>query len=105
MEDGQLQSGQQVVYNSAMPKKSRKEKILSKQRILAKLSPDAKVKQEVRVEKETVPAVQDSESIRAASYFRHDLLKSLVLILAVITLEIIFYFASMSTVWGKLFKF
>jgi hypothetical protein len=45
------------------------------------------------------------QEIKTAHYFKNDLKKSLLLISGIVALEIILYFASMSTVWFRLFKY
>jgi len=59
----------------------------------------------VKIEEKVVRHPVSQEELLTARYFKTDLKKSLLLISGIIALEIIFYFASMSTVWFRLFKY
>lgn len=85
-----------------MPKKTKKQKMRALTHFQAKMhSAPAVIKTEERANEYPL----SSEEILTARNFRFDLIKSLLLISGIIALEIILYFASMSTVWFRLFKY
>lgn len=57
------------------------------------------------IEKKVIEYPVSQEELVTARYFKSDLKKSLLLISGIIALEIIIYFASMNTVWFRLFKY
>lgn len=58
-----------------------------------------------KTEEKVIEHPLSQEEVVTAHFFKIDLRKSLLLISGIIALEIIFYFASMSTVWFKLFNY
>lgn len=111
-----MQLRDRCVYNILMPKKSRKEKVRAHSRLQSEIlnkvtitypaapATVASQKPAQKTEK-TGPKAPTEQDTRLVAYFKHDMGRSLMLIAGIIALEIIFYFASMSTVWSKLFNF
>lgn len=85
-----------------MPKKSKKQKIRAFEHFQAKMQSAPVV---TKTEQKVTEHPLSQEEIVTAYFFKIDLKKSLLLISGIIALEIIFYFASMSTVWFRLFEF
>lgn len=85
-----------------MPKKSKKQKIRAIAHFQAKMQSVSPV---IKTEEKITELPLSQEEIVTAHYFKIDLKKSLLLISGIIALEIILYFASMSTVWFRLFKY
>jgi len=93
-----------------VPKKSKKQKILSSLRNQARVfhvENTGELNKEKNVESRTGPSrlVFLQEDASTSTYFKKDLTKSLLLILATIALEIFIYFVSMSTDLSKILKF
>lgn len=97
-----------------MPKKSREQKIKASQRLYEQLVQTPTPKEISH--KEKVTTVQSStlhtqaeplsdKELVLTRYFQADFRKSMILISCVIALELIIYFASMSTNLAWLFKF
>ena len=97
-----------------MPRKSKRQKLLSALRFQKKLiqeknegnsvpvlqfNPDIqKIQQSIQKTNEKVPDLKsDEEELLITDYFKHDLKKSIFLIAGIIALEIIFYFVTMNT--------
>ena len=85
-----------------MPKKSKKQKMRAFAHFQTKMQGVPVV---VKTEEKITEHPISQEEMVTAHNFKIDLKKSLLLISGIIALEIIFYFASMSTVWFRLFKY
>lgn len=85
-----------------MPKKTKKQKMRALTHFQARIHGAPVV---TKTEEKANEYPLSPEEILTARNFRFDLTKSLLLISGIIALEIILYFASMSTVWFKLFKY
>ncbi|MFA5136220.1 MAG: hypothetical protein WC489_02410 [Patescibacteria group bacterium] len=99
-----------------MPKKTKKMKARAAARIHSGLGMKRPDQQTSGSSKQSLSSISPAENnalsnnhhvekndVQITNYFKTDLRKSILLILCVITLEIIFYFASMNTGLAKLF--
>jgi len=92
-----------------MPKKTRYKKILASYRNKLKQEQLPLISQTTTLktvqEPEPITILEDSSANTIVHYFKKDFSKSIFLIVGIITLELIFYFVSMSNNLRTVFKF